>query len=115
MALKLTGLQKFRSGIDDAIDDGVFATASGAVTAMRPDTPVDEGDLVFSERIDPPAPDGGAVYAVRAGGISGPNKFVNYAAFVEARDGFFSDAVATVDLRANVRQRVTALAKRSRA
>lgn len=113
MALKMTGLQRFRADLDKTIDQAVFDTAQDMVTLMRQITPVDEGDLRSSDRVEPDAPDGGAVYAVRSGGVSGPNKFVDYAEYVEEDQPFFAPAVEAIDLQFRLREALTALAKRS--
>ena len=114
MALKMTGLTTFRKGIDAAIDRGTFR-AAGYVAGIAADlSPVDEGDLRSSARVEPDAADGGAVYTVRSGGIDGPNKFVDYAAYVEADQPFFSPAVRAVSVKQEVQAELRDLAKRSR-
>ena len=114
MALKMTGLQRFRDGLDEAIDLATFDTARDIQQPVRELSPVDEGDLQSSARIDPDAPNGSAEYAVKSGGVRGPNKFVDYAAFVEADQPFFQPAVKAIDRKQRYRERLAALAARSR-
>lgn len=114
MALKMKGLTDFRAGLDAAIDRGTFKAASFVADLAGQLSPVDEGDLQSSARVEPNAPNGGAVYEVKSGGVSGPNKFVDYAEYVEADQPFFDPAVRAIKLKEEVKAEVRALAARSK-
>lgn len=113
MPLRMTGLQRFRAGLDDAIDRAAYATAQDIAEPVRDLSPVDEGDLRSSARVEPAEPNGGAEYAAKSGGIPGPNKLVDYAAYVEDDQPFFEPAVRAIDLRLRFREELAALAARS--
>lgn len=114
MPLKTTGLQTFRKGLDAAIDRGTFRAARYVAGLAAELSPVDEGDLRSSARVEPDSASGSAVYAVKSGGISGPNKFVDYAAFVEAEQPFFDPAVRAVDVKVEIADELRDLARQSR-
>lgn len=81
MTLNMAGLQVFRAGLADAVDDGVAQAAEYVRDLAEQLAPEDEGDLKETVRVLPKEQDG--VRFVAAGGISGSNKFVDYAVFVE--------------------------------
>jgi hypothetical protein len=121
MALKMRGLQKFRSGLDQAIDRGTFRAAEHVRDLARDLAPVDEGDLRSSGRVEPGEPDGSAEYRVVFGGISGPNKFVDYAEYVEEgtpnspAQPYLDPARRAIDVKTEVAAEIKALAGRSKA
>lgn len=114
MPLKYAGLTAFKNSLDKEIDLATFETAHDVMSIVHDLSPVDEGDLQSTARIEPSEANGGAEYAVESGGISGPNKFVNYAGIVEADQPFFAPAVRAIDRLFRYRQRIAALAARSK-
>lgn len=115
MALKSKGLTYFRKHIDRVIDRATFRTA-GYVRDLGQDlAPVDEGDLESSGRRDPDEPNGEAEYLVIFGGIEGPNKFVDYAEFVEEDQPFLGPALDAVDLKGEIETAIKGLAAVSKA
>jgi hypothetical protein len=115
MPLKMNGLTRFRKGVDAAIDRGTFRAAGYMAGLVGDLSPVDEGDLRSSARVEPDAANGGAVYAVKSGGVDGPNKFVDYAAYVEDDQPFFDPARRAINVKAEIQAELAALAKASRA
>jgi hypothetical protein len=81
MTLNDAGLRAFLAGLEGAIDQGAQETAEDVQRLAQQLAPEDEGDLKATVRVLPKERDGERLVA--AGGISGPNKFVDYAVFVE--------------------------------
>jgi hypothetical protein len=83
MPLK-SNLLQFASGVPGVLDQGAQETAEDVRDLARQLAPEDEGDLKATVRVLPKAAEGERTVA--AGGESGPNKFVDYAAVVEYGD-----------------------------
>jgi HK97 gp10 family phage protein len=117
VTLKKNGLVRFRKEIGAAIDRGVDRAADYVVDLAQQLAPVDEGDLKSTIRKEGEA--GSRRRKVKAGGISGPNKFVDYPAFVEygtedsPAQPFMTPAAQAINVGAEVRDEIAALARGS--
>ena len=84
--LNLNHLHHLASRVQpDVIDQGASDWADAVVEKAQELVPVDEGDLQSTIRKEKGERAG--VYQVVAGGKSGPNKYVDYARFVEYGTG----------------------------
>jgi HK97 gp10 family phage protein len=106
MPLTNNRLPQIRAGLAAAADRGVDRAADHIVNLAQQLCPVDEGDLRSTIRKEGDA--GTGERFVKAGGISGPNKFVDYGAFVEygtdksPAQPFFFPAVEAIDISIEV-------------
>ena len=108
MALKLDTLRALKGRIPQAIDRGT-ARAAGMIRDLAVQlAPEDEGDLKATGRVEPAPGAGAGVYTIVFGDASGPNKFVDYAAYVEygtadsPAQPFLTPAVHAVNLAAEI-------------
>jgi hypothetical protein len=103
------------AGLPQAIDEGAYATAFDAMAALNAETPVETGDLVSTERIEPALGQGDGAYRVIAGGQDGnvTGEFVDYADDVENRDAFARPSITAVDPAKRPAERLNALFERA--
>jgi hypothetical protein len=79
-----SNLMQFATSVPNVLDQGAQETAEDVRDLAKQLAPEDEGDLKATVRVLPKAAEGERTVA--AGGESGPNKFVDYAIFVEYGD-----------------------------
>jgi hypothetical protein len=115
MALR-SSIPEILAGLQAAIDEGAYGTAFDALAALNAETPVDTGDLVSTERIEPKLGDGDGTYRVIAGGQDGnvTGAFVDYADDVENRDAYAEPAITSVDPAKRPAERIQALVRQAR-
>lgn len=80
--LDKTKLLRIKHGLFPAISRGLYRGARYIRDVSTQLAPVDEGDLRSSGRVEPDH-EGDDTYRIIFGGIPGPHKFVDYAAYVE--------------------------------
>lgn len=113
MTLRKNNLTALRRGLNGAIDRGVERGAGHIKDLAQQLCPVDEGDLKSTIRVE--GEGGSRRRQVKAGGISGPNKYVNYAPYVEygtARSPaqpFMHPAADAIDVGAEVQIEIRSL------
>lgn len=117
--LNTSGIQTFRKGARQAIDRGVGRAAGYVADLAKQLAPEDEGDLKDSVRVS--GEPGSLKRSVLVGGVSGPNKFVDYAAFVEygtadsPAQPFLTPATKAINVAKEVKAELRALVGKSRA
>lgn len=118
MPINLRKLQAYRAGVPDAIDRGTHQAATFIKDLAVQLAPEDEGDLKETGRVEPSAGQGDGTYQVLFGGMSGSNKYVDYARHVEfgTEDSdaqpFLTPAKEQIDVRAEIAEELRALARR---
>lgn len=108
MALNIDTLRAIARRVPGALDRGVARAAAHIRDLAVQLAPEDEGDLKATGRVEPAPGAGDGVYTIVFGDASGPNKFVDYAAYVEygtadnPAQPFLLPAVEAINLAAEV-------------
>lgn len=109
-----TGLVAFLAGLEDAIDEGTAQAAALVGDLAQQLAPEDSGDLKASKRVVPGARPG--VYEVRFGdGLPDERALAQeYGTVYSAAQPYLTPAVEAIDVPAEVKAALAALAARSR-
>lgn len=113
--LNVDRLRRIRAGAPAAVDRGVARGAEYIRDLAQQLAPEDEGDLKSTIRVE--GQEGSGKRLVRAGGVSGPNKFVDYAEHVEygtadsPAQPFMTPAVKAINVAKEVRAELRKLVR----